>query len=263
MTGLLLRLAGPLQSWGERSTFGERDTCRHPTRSGLIGLIAAALGWRRGHDLRELDPLRFTIRVDSPGIPLVDFHTVGGGLPRPRTVPTAAGGRREPGATTIVSRRHYLADAAFAVAVEGPDELVGRVAAALRQPVWAPYLGRRSCPAEPPLLLRADLDDPVRELYEAVPLARRRPPDRTATHTPVTFIHDGDTATGDGITQLNDHPVTFAPRRRAYRTRSVHEVTRDLPVDLCATRGTGYLDALTDYLGTAHPEETSMEEATS
>ena len=47
MSTLLLRLAAPLQSWGASSKFGRRATEREPTKSGVIGLVAAALGIRR------------------------------------------------------------------------------------------------------------------------------------------------------------------------------------------------------------------------
>ena len=84
VTGLLLRLAGPLQSWGEHSTFADRDTLRYPTRSGITGIFAAAQGLRRGEPLDRYAPLTLTVRIDRPGVLLADFHTTGGGLPRGR-----------------------------------------------------------------------------------------------------------------------------------------------------------------------------------
>ncbi|WP_328965794.1 CRISPR-associated protein Cas5 [Streptomyces virginiae] len=41
---MLLRLTGPLQSWGTHSHFNERDTAAFPTLSGVLGLLACALG---------------------------------------------------------------------------------------------------------------------------------------------------------------------------------------------------------------------------
>ena len=162
MTGLLLRLAGPLQSWGEHSTFADRDTLRYPTRSGITGIFAAAQGLRRGEPLDRYPPLTLTVRIDRPGVLLADFHTTGGGLPRGRTAPTAEGGRRAEGKATIVTRRMYLSDAVFTVAVQGPGKLIGDLAAALVSPHWQPYLGRRSCPPDQPLLLRAARTTPYR-----------------------------------------------------------------------------------------------------
>ncbi|MGW0469499.1 type I-E CRISPR-associated protein Cas5/CasD [Streptomyces sp. NPDC003027] len=76
---LLMRLAGPLQSWGALARFDRRDTLPRPTKSAVIGLIAAALGHDRTHDLGPLTNLRFAARADRPGIAARDFHIVGGG----------------------------------------------------------------------------------------------------------------------------------------------------------------------------------------
>ena len=67
MGTLLLRLAAPLQSWGEDSKFETRRTRREPTKSGVIGLLAAALGRRRDEPLDDLRGLRFAVRVDQEG----------------------------------------------------------------------------------------------------------------------------------------------------------------------------------------------------
>lgn len=76
---LLARLAGPLQSWGTRGRFTHRDTQDHPTKSGFIGMLAAALGRERDADISDLSALRFAVRADRPGVPIRDFHIVGGG----------------------------------------------------------------------------------------------------------------------------------------------------------------------------------------
>ncbi|WP_431775453.1 type I-E CRISPR-associated protein Cas5/CasD [Streptomyces cucumeris] len=76
---LLARLAGPLQSWGVASRFERRDTHVHPTKSGFVGMLAAALGYDRSDDLGRLPELRFAVRADRPGKPVRDFHVVGGG----------------------------------------------------------------------------------------------------------------------------------------------------------------------------------------
>ncbi|MFJ4687512.1 type I-E CRISPR-associated protein Cas5/CasD [Streptomyces sp. NPDC088789] len=76
---MLIRLAGPLQSWGLTGRFARRDTHSRPTKSGLIGLCAAALGLPREEPLGELAETVFGVRADRPGTPLRDYHTVGGG----------------------------------------------------------------------------------------------------------------------------------------------------------------------------------------
>ena len=74
MSTLLLRLAAPLQAWGTDSKFEVRRTNREPSKSGVIGLLAAALGLRRDADLSELSALRFGVRVDRNGEVIKDFH---------------------------------------------------------------------------------------------------------------------------------------------------------------------------------------------
>ncbi|MEU6988529.1 type I-E CRISPR-associated protein Cas5/CasD [Streptomyces sp. NPDC046324] len=264
MTGFLLQVGGPLQSWGEHSAFTDRDTLAHPTRSGLIGMIAAALGIPRSNTISDGPPglfqslghLRFTVRHDRPGTRLRDFHTVGGGLPAHRTVPTAKGGRRGPSQTTIISDRHYLADAVFTIAVTAPHapdpaELTARCAAALAAPHWPPYLGRRACPPSAAFLLAPRRDDPVSDLCASVPLARPR------TFSPVAVRFTADTPfTGtirppsakQAVSSLNDDPVRLTPHARIYRTRPSYTTTLTLPADLCAGYGPRYLDALLAYL---------------
>lgn len=76
MATLLLRLAAPLQSWGMDSKFETRKTNREPTKSGVVGLLAAALGIGREEPekLIPLNQLRFGVRVDQEGDFLVDYH---------------------------------------------------------------------------------------------------------------------------------------------------------------------------------------------
>ncbi|WP_405612296.1 type I-E CRISPR-associated protein Cas5/CasD [Streptomyces sp. NBC_01508] len=266
--GFVLHLAAPLQAWGEHSAFTLRDTAAQPTRSGLIGLLASALGIPRaqavtdgsdGSDkealFRRLTAIRFTVRVDRPGTVMSDFHTVGGGYPQHRTVPTAKGGRRSQETATIVSYRHYLSDAAFTVAAEVPDDddLARRCATALAAPHWPPHLGRRSCPPGALLLLGTGLADPVAALT-GLPLARPRPDGETV---PVRFV--GERPFPDGtdkvpsasgaVTVMNDEPVRLTPRDRVYRARPVFSTTRNLPASLCAGYGLRYLEAIEPHLG--------------
>lgn len=220
MSGLILRLAGPMQSWGEHSTFGERDTAAFPTRSGLVGLLAAAEGVSRDASLADYEPLVFTVRIDRAGRHIVDDHTVGGGYPRTHTIMTAEGKRRPEGAGTLVSHRHYLADAVFTVGVTTADEhaqLLPRLAAALSRPVWAPYLGRRSCVPDQPMLLRTDVDDVFTELSQRTPIPRDGEEPRR-----VDFILEQPRAEDEApFYELLDVPVSFARLDRRYRSRRV------------------------------------------
>jgi CRISPR system Cascade subunit CasD len=218
VAGLILRLAGPLQSWGEHSAFADRDTLRFPTRSGLIGLLASAQGRPRGASLRDYEPLRITVRIDRPGVLISDFHTIGGGRPRHQTVPTAEGKRRSVETATIVTRRHYLADAVFTAAIEGPDTTIEGLATALKQPHWPPYLGRRSCSPDQPLLLKAEASDPVGDLRTKVPVPAKLHPGKEPQ---LDFVVEGDRDDAETVTELADVPESFAPLDRRYRRRAV------------------------------------------
>jgi CRISPR system Cascade subunit CasD len=135
MSVLLLRLAGPMQSWGTRSRFTNRDTGLEPSRSGVIGLLCAALGRPRDEPLDDFLPLKMAVRVDREGRLMRDFHTA---RDVRRADPTK--GTQE----TVVSERFYLADADFLVGLEGDRAFLDRLDAALRHPVWPLFLGRKS-----------------------------------------------------------------------------------------------------------------------
>lgn len=264
--GLLLRLTGPLQSWGQHSHFNERDTAPFPTRSGLIGLLAAALGRRRDEPLDDLAHLSLTVRTDRPGLPMRDLHTVGGGLPTKATVTTAEGKKRSGNTGTLLAHRTYLADAAFTVALTTDDThkgLLAEWAQALRAPRWPLYLGRRSCPPEGPLLL-GESDNALHHLihlplaaptpYSSEHLGRGieftgdRPLDRLPVPAELDAAHgpDGNHPSG----QINDQPESFAPSRRTYLSRPLYRRTLALPAAQYKGLGLDQLTALADYLGT-------------
>lgn len=139
-TTLLLQLAGPMQSWGFRSRFDNRDTGLEPTRSGVIGLLCAAQGRGRDTDLSEFERLRMGVRVDAPGRVALDYHTA-------QSVWRGS-------TSTTVSNRYYLADARFLVGLQAEDaEWLRSLEAALRDPVWSLFLGRKSFPPSLPLHL--------------------------------------------------------------------------------------------------------------
>ncbi|MEU9094759.1 type I-E CRISPR-associated protein Cas5/CasD [Streptomyces sp. NPDC087901] len=263
--GLLLRLAGPLQSWGTHSNYMRRDTARFPTRSGVVGMLAAGLGREREAPLDDLTALSMTVRVDRPGVVLSDFHTVGGGLPADEKVITVDGKRRSEAKGTLVSKRQYLADAAFTLALTSDDEeLLHLCAAALRDPHWPLFLGRRSCPPEGPVLL-GTVDDPLHHLVR-MPLAAKRP--RNGPQ-PIEFYGDGplgvlpvysdapDRGDGDHHSgDVTDEPMSFAPLERQYRPRPLYRRSVHLPDATYEGFGAGYLEKLQRYIGThfAKPE---------
>jgi CRISPR system Cascade subunit CasD len=143
---LLLRLCGPMQSWGTQSRFMYRETGREPSKSGVIGLVCAALGKPRLEvagdgqpTLAQLAGLRMGVRVDREGSLECDYQTA-------EHVAEAHG----KGHRTVQSWRSYLADADFLVGLEGDSGLLKRVDLALASPVWHLFLGRKSfVPAYP------------------------------------------------------------------------------------------------------------------
>ena len=153
---VLLRLEGPMQSWGYRSRFDYRDTALEPTRSGVIGLICAAMGIARGEEILRFESIRMGVRVDEPTYWRICFPRAVYQGPRPeRDYHTAldvikADGK---GTDTVVSYRDYLADASFTVGLQSENlQLLQDIADALQSPKWPLFLGRKAFPlAVPPL----------------------------------------------------------------------------------------------------------------
>lgn len=197
-----------MQSWGHASRFERRTTALHPTRSGVLGLIAAALGIDK-HGLNETAQLgRFaalrvtTIKLDKRdrrGTPLriqrlEDYHTV--------TRIRRASGKVDN--TTVQTYRHYLLDARFGALLEGPAALLEEIAAALRNPKWGLWLGRKCCQPSSPVLVAVKLN-----LSEAwTELLRRVGYD--GTETLEQFDRVIEAAVGDpGADMIEDTPIAF------------------------------------------------------
>lgn len=149
---IFLHLEGPLQAWGSRSKFVIRDTDDVPTKSGILGMISCAKGVRRSdshHMLQRLNTLTMGVRIDRPGSVWSDYHTVGAGV----GMLTAEGELKTGAKGTLITRRYYLCDASFLVALQGHADLICQVHEALQAPEWPVFLGRKSCPPARPILL--------------------------------------------------------------------------------------------------------------
>ncbi|AQP48574.1 type I-E CRISPR-associated protein Cas5/CasD [Tessaracoccus aquimaris] len=203
MTVLLLRLAGPLQSWGDSSRFTVRSTRHEPTKSGVLGLLAAAQGRRRTDSIEDLLQLRFGVRADQPGTVVRDFHTA----------------HDQAGASMPLSHRYYLSDAVFVAGIEGEQALLEALLAAVERPEFPLYLGRRACPVEGKLALglrEGGLDDALStEPWQAAPWHRKRMP------TVVTLDVHTDSAPEAPGEDVRDVPLSFDPSRREYGWRTV------------------------------------------
>jgi CRISPR system Cascade subunit CasD len=202
---LLMRLAGPMQSWGSRSHFDDRDTGLEPTRSGVIGLLCAAMGIPRPASpaLERFQELRMGVRVDAPGKVMVDYQTA-----------------QISRGSTVVSYRHYLADADFLVGWESSDlPFLHEIDRALRNPVWTLFLGRKSYPPAVPIHLAEGairVDVPLRVGLESAPFSPLRKP-----HYPVRLLLEAPE--GSATTTRADVPVSFEPDDRRFALRYVRD----------------------------------------
>jgi CRISPR system Cascade subunit CasD len=201
MATLLLRLQGAMQSWGTTSRFDERDTQLEPSKSGVLGLVCAALGRDRHKPVDDLAALRMGVRVDHEGVPMRDYQTATGVL-----IATGKSDMRR----TVVSPRYYLSDAAFLVGLEGADEaLLARIHAALRAPHWPLALGRKSfAPGMPVWLPDGLLPLPLEAALAQYPrLASARQGDLQTT---LRCLLEDDQ---EGAIRLDQPVAPFAERR--------------------------------------------------
>ncbi len=208
MATLLLRLAGPLQAWGSDSKYETRKTGREPTKSGVVGLLAAALGIRRDEPekLAPLNRLRFAVRADREGKFLSDFQI--------------AKGQK----TQYVTYRHYLSDAVFLVGLESADlSFLHSLEEALRAPAFPLFLGRRSCPPTLPLCLgvrEGGLLDVLRAEPSLASKEGKTPPES------FRIVVDTEPS-APGAVPRQDLPLSFSPLHRQYGYRAVEELRQD------------------------------------
>lgn len=235
---LLLRLEGPVQSWGDASSrWDHRPTGPRPTKSGVVGLIANAMGRTYDTAIDDLAALRFAVRADRPGHIELDFRTAGGAtfpldastrwhnrkltdLPDKSQIPYGAPRASANNAWTAAGRsavfrpNTYLADSAFVASVTGDAGLVNQIAQALDRPARLLCLGRR---ANPPAqeVLHTVLDGDCHERWpEDVPLLASA----TATR-PHTWFETSTTSDGQ---IFYEQPVTGGRGRPQQPLRLVH-----------------------------------------
>lgn len=221
MKHLALYLRAPLQSWGSSSKFGDRGTIDAPTRSGLLGLIAAACGIDKNDEARDREWLARTARLSlevvgfKRGDRMTDYHTVGARYDKndpwqKRMIPTTADGKPR---GTDLTHRDYLSDSVFGAVLSGDDALVAEMSTALANPVWGVWLGRKSCiPTEPVLAgvfesaetARAGLADRWRRSAERA--------GKTIGETTTAAFSVVEALPGETDETVLDVPVSFAKR---------------------------------------------------
>lgn len=244
MSIVALALRSPWQSWGTTGRYEVRGTELWPTKSGVIGLLANALGRDWEDDVSDLARLRFAIRADRPGIVETDFQTIGAGRFPITTVEALRGGvgEKDPAgplvwlpykrlrvkggkSTATLSERSYLADASFVVALEtGPTTIdATKLAASVERPARPLYLGRRSCPPTGRLLL--GVYETV-SLIESLELIPRLPGADEGSLAALVEASDGEV-------RSPSLPITFSRAGRryapsAYRQERVNPVGEEV-----------------------------------
>jgi CRISPR system Cascade subunit CasD len=219
MHTLILRLVGPMQSWGTQDRFPMRDTLLEPSKSGVIGLLCAAEGTPRENvkRIQELaDLLKIGVRVDCEGRKYHDYHTA-------RDILSADEKKKN---RSVVGNRYYLADAAFLVGLESDDlGLLKQLQDALANPRWFLFLGRKSFVPSAPICLKDGLREDVDLLtalrtYRWLGRAWQEKPERLRF---VIEHHAGDVLpVNQPITQVNDQPLSFDIQDRRYAPRRAY-----------------------------------------
>ena len=221
MSFLLFTLYAPMSSLGEIAVGERRMGWPRPSRSAVLGLVAAAMGFKRveedAHQSLEAG-LFYAVRTDAPGRPFIDYHTAQ--PPKKRKNRTFATRREElrsaSGLYTVLSSREWRSDACFTIALwprqnEAID--IDAIADALRKPRFVLYLGRKSAPLGLPLNPAIVDTDTFTRAFAA----RQRTGEEEAV---LKRIHMGS-ALQAPIACDYDAPVTSTHIRRIERRRDV------------------------------------------
>ncbi|WP_018024639.1 type I-E CRISPR-associated protein Cas5/CasD [Corynebacterium ulceribovis] len=205
---LLLLLKGPLQSWGDESRYTTRATGNTPSKSGVIGMLAAAQGRQRTDPIEDLVQLDFAVRVDQSGSLLSDYQT-------------AQPWQKNPNAAAHLVTRNFLSDAAFVAAIGSEDRgLLEGLQEQLKHPAYPLFLGRRSCPV-PPNLDLGIIDKPVVEALREHDIwhATLTHKKERSRHVELPIYRDGKP--GEVGVPRQDVPLSFAQEHRKYGWRTV------------------------------------------
>lgn len=206
---IALYLDGPLQSWGNQSRFDRRTTLSFPTRSGIIGLLSAALGIDRedSRSVRRLDQLQIEVIFLRSGKRLEDFHTVGGGYDSKREKQKITRTAEGKTGNVVVTRRHYVQESRFCVFLRADSRLLEEIAEALENPRWGIWLGRKNCiPASPVFQGFFTTEREALEHIQSLALDNK----------PFRIVREVDTFE-EGTDTLLDRPLNFARREFAPR----------------------------------------------
>lgn len=236
MKVITIRLAAPLQSYGNVATFNHRTTSLHPTKSAVIGIIAAALGYRREDDrILELNQLEFAVRIDQPGTVMEDFQTV----------------KWNKNKGSKLTYRDYIQDAVFLVAFGSDDnELMDKIFSALRRPKFALFLGRRSNP--PAGVLEIEMFDSYSPLdilkskcWMASDWYKKR--NKRKRKINVEIFYDSSLSNGEFAVPVKDEVMSFDNRDRKHKARMEKSEHISLDNPLYEEAGTNDHDAMSIF----------------
>ncbi|MCA1222559.1 type I-E CRISPR-associated protein Cas5/CasD [Streptomyces sp. 8L] len=227
---ILLRLSGPMQSYGQYSLWEHHDTAPRPTKSAVAGIVANALGRELDTDMSDLAAMTFAVRADRPGQLAVDDQTVGGGTfpltpiiaSRPKTAdnPHWYGVPRRPERAVtgglmashtpsfrkpVLVTKQHIVDGAFLAGLTTHDHALAQEAIrALRHPARLLSLGRRAYPPAHPIGY-SSTELPAQHWPTAIPLL----PEASTPHPRVWT----ESPPGPGLYASPEQvPYTFAER---------------------------------------------------
>jgi len=203
-----LYLDAPMQSWGYQSRFDRRTSFSFPTKSGIIGMICAAMGVDRSNPdiLQELSILKMTMLMFQNNGRLTDFHTVGGGWDKKSDAGHIVNTAQGRVGSTVITRREYLQQSKYGVLIMGEPLFLKKIADALYDPKWGIWLGRKSCIPATPVCQGIFFDDQA--AINHLENIAGNPVQRTMEEA-YSFEEGSDT--------LNDIPVHFGKRRYSPR----------------------------------------------
>ena len=210
---ILLKFAGPLQSWGTDSHFETRHTDYYPSKSAVIGLLAAAAGYSRSDDekISKFNDFGFAVRIDQQGNLLKDFHVA---------QKYKADGSFE---RNYVTNRYYIEDAVYVVAVSGADSEIEGIYACLKKPCFQLFMGRRSLPVTADFLLGIFDDDLMNTLekypWQAAQWYRLRNYDSRELYLDVYVDSNKTEAIGWKLLR-RDYVYSFSQKERSFGLRS-------------------------------------------
>lgn len=209
MKTILLKFGGPMQSWGTSSHFETRNTDYYPSKSAVIGVIAASFGYSRDEDekIRKLNELDFAVRVDQVGLLKKDYHI--------------ASKYKNDGSfeRNYVTNRYYLEDAIFVVAISSEDDKwIEEIYYALKNPYFQPFMGRRSYPVQPDFIIDVVEMGAIEALenleWQASDWYKKRNQNYVAD-----IYADKDLLPESGYTMRNDRVISFSQKERKFGPR--------------------------------------------